>query len=259
MNTALVDHLACPRCGPSFGLVLLAKDVRDPGADDPRARGRVVRRGELGCPNCREAYPVEEGCADLRPPPRAPLPPPALAPVFEPAPPAQSARDDVRSPVAPGFALRLAAAVGLQRAIGGAGPVVVSEGCRAIALPLEWLVSEAEVVVIARSTLRGDGKAGRTSPLVAGAAWPLRDGAARGAVLAGPEWEPWWREAARVLAPGARLVGVAEMPMASAPQMSLLGKTASEGLALVLEDGGLLVLEKRPGSRRPKLPVLPKQ
>ncbi len=60
----LVDHLVCPRCGPPFGLVLLAHDVRD----------RRVRRGEFGCPNCRDRFPVEDGFGDLRPPPRRELP-----------------------------------------------------------------------------------------------------------------------------------------------------------------------------------------
>ena len=61
MNVALTDHLVCPRCGPPFGLVLLARDVRD----------RRVREGEFGCPNCRDRFPVEGGFGDLRPPPRA--------------------------------------------------------------------------------------------------------------------------------------------------------------------------------------------
>ena len=60
MNIGLVDHLVCPRCGPPFGLVLLAHEVRD----------RRVSEGEFGCPNCRDRFPVEGGFADLRPPPR---------------------------------------------------------------------------------------------------------------------------------------------------------------------------------------------
>ena len=50
VNVGLTDHLVCPRCGPPFGLILLARDVRD----------RRVREGEFGCPNCRDRFPVKE-------------------------------------------------------------------------------------------------------------------------------------------------------------------------------------------------------
>ena len=63
MNVLLVDYLACPRCGPAFGLVLVAREVEE----------RRVRTGLLGCPNCRDEFPVEDGFGDLRPPPRSPL------------------------------------------------------------------------------------------------------------------------------------------------------------------------------------------
>ena len=46
MHILLTDVLVCPRCGPEFGLILLADRVRD----------RRVESGSLGCPNCRERY-----------------------------------------------------------------------------------------------------------------------------------------------------------------------------------------------------------
>ncbi len=52
----LTDLLTCPRCGPGFGLVLLVHEVEE----------RRVKRGWLGCPNCRNNFPVENGIADLR-------------------------------------------------------------------------------------------------------------------------------------------------------------------------------------------------
>jgi len=52
----LTDLLTCPKCGPAHGLVLLVREV-----DDRRVLG-----GWLGCPNCREDYPVNAGVADLR-------------------------------------------------------------------------------------------------------------------------------------------------------------------------------------------------
>jgi uncharacterized protein YbaR (Trm112 family) len=51
----LTDVLVCPRCGPEHGLVLLVEEVRD----------RRVRRGWLGCSNCRTDFPVDEGVAFL--------------------------------------------------------------------------------------------------------------------------------------------------------------------------------------------------
>jgi len=56
MNLVLTDVLACPRCGPPFGLILLADSMRE----------RRVLEGVLGCPNCYGRYPVRGGLADLR-------------------------------------------------------------------------------------------------------------------------------------------------------------------------------------------------
>ena len=43
MHILLTDTLTCPRCGPDFGLILLAE----------RIEGRRVMDGHLGCANCR--------------------------------------------------------------------------------------------------------------------------------------------------------------------------------------------------------------
>ncbi len=56
MFVELTELLTCPRCGPVFGLVLLAQHVED----------RRVYGGWLGCPNCRTDYPITDGVADLR-------------------------------------------------------------------------------------------------------------------------------------------------------------------------------------------------
>ncbi|HWK89996.1 MAG TPA: Trm112 family protein, partial [Longimicrobium sp.] len=56
MHILLTDLLTCPRCGPEHGLVLLADRIEE----------RRVVRGRLGCPNCRETYPVAGTVADLR-------------------------------------------------------------------------------------------------------------------------------------------------------------------------------------------------
>lgn len=56
MHILLTDILRCPRCGPEFGLILLTDRIED----------RTVIAGTLGCPNCRQSYPIAAGVADLR-------------------------------------------------------------------------------------------------------------------------------------------------------------------------------------------------
>ena len=56
MHILLTDILTCPRCGPRFGLIVLADRIVD----------RRVMEGRLGCANCRSEYPVSGGVADLR-------------------------------------------------------------------------------------------------------------------------------------------------------------------------------------------------
>lgn len=65
MHLLVTDRLTCPRCGPEFGLILLANET---GGD------RRVLDGELGCANCRDTFPVRRGFGDLRAPPRGELP-----------------------------------------------------------------------------------------------------------------------------------------------------------------------------------------
>ena len=65
MHLLLTDRLTCPRCGPKFGLILLANRLKD----------RNVHDGLLGCSNCRDSFLIEEGFGDLRAPPRSGLPP----------------------------------------------------------------------------------------------------------------------------------------------------------------------------------------
>lgn len=55
MYILLTDILTCPRCGPEFGLILLADRIAE----------RRVLQGVLGCANCRERYVVEDGFGTL--------------------------------------------------------------------------------------------------------------------------------------------------------------------------------------------------
>jgi uncharacterized protein YbaR (Trm112 family) len=94
VHLLLTDRLTCPRCGPGFGLILLADRLVE----------RRVHAGSLGCPNCRDRFPIEDGFADLRPPPRGPL-------------------DDVGVPPEPTAAAteQLAALLGVAHAPGNVG------------------------------------------------------------------------------------------------------------------------------------------
>ena len=56
MFAPLSDIVTCPRCGPTFGLIMLADHVAD----------RRAHEAWLGCANCRERYRVQQGFANLR-------------------------------------------------------------------------------------------------------------------------------------------------------------------------------------------------
>ncbi|MDE2974394.1 MAG: hypothetical protein OXU64_06700 [Gemmatimonadota bacterium] len=216
MNVALVDHLACPRCGPPFGLVLLARDVRD----------RRVRTGEFGCPNCRDRFPVEGGFGDLRPPPRAGGGAGAGGGDAEAGRPGAGTAGGSD---AAEKALRLAAALGVTS---GPGLILVTDGHRDEAGPLARLVRGIEVVVVG---WRGRGLAGEgVSAFVTGPRLPLRDGVARGAVAEGGSGgEGWWGECLRTVTPGGRIV------ITGATQEAREW-VAKAGLATALDEGGVV-------------------
>ena len=215
MNVALTDHLVCPRCGPPFGLILLAHDVRD----------RRVHEGEFGCPNCRDRFPIEGGFGDLRPPPRSAGPGGASGGRDGSAgAPAGDLGGDAAT-----RALKLAAALGVAR---GPGLMVVPDSCRDEAAPLAKLVAGIEVVVVGWGGrgLMAEG----VSAFVTGPALPLRDGVVRGVVAEGGAGEGWWGECLRVLMPGGRIV-ITEATVAAREWVG------GAGLATLVDEGGMLV------------------
>ncbi len=257
MNIGLVDHLVCPRCGPPFGLVLLAHDVQD----------HRVRAGEFGCPNCRDRFPVEGGFADLRPPPRgvgrggeggggavdgggwregessrevegessgegggdeggATIeggPDDAGGGVGGAGPPAGDEGRDAGT-----RALRMAAVLGVAE---GPGLIVVPGSCRDVAAGLARMVRGIEVVVVGWGGrgLAADG----VSAFVTGPRLPLRDGVVRGVVAEGGSGEGWWGECLRVLMPGGRVV-IADATDAAREWVR------GAGMVAVLDEAGLL-------------------
>jgi uncharacterized protein YbaR (Trm112 family) len=211
MHILLTDALVCPRCGPEFGLMVLADRMQE----------RRVVEGRLGCANCRESYPIHDAAADLR----------FGAGESAAALPDSSTGDDGEA------AVRLAALMGLSGASGMA--LLAGPGARHAAA-VHALVPELEVIAAADDPgelpPRG---AGVSRIAVTAGRLPLRGGGLRGAALTGGADDDRLREGLRVLAPGARLV-VDPAPVGTAERLRALG-------AEVLLDQGGAVVARAPG------------
>jgi uncharacterized protein YbaR (Trm112 family) len=203
MHLLVTDRLACPRCGPGFGLILLARRMSD----------RRVQEGTLGCSNCREQYPVEDGVADLRPPPRPvprPLPPPA----------ASAPEEEV---------VKVAALLGLHE---GPAQVLLAGEALAVARGLPGLVSGVEVVTVEEEALAWPETPGVSRLRALPGRLPLQSRSLRGIALGGAAGEALLDEAVRVLASGGRL--------------AVLGGGREVGRRLM--EGGLGLLLDHPGA-----------
>lgn len=187
MHLLLTDRLTCPRCGPRFGLILLAERVDD----------RRVMEGHLGCPNCREHYPVLKGYGDLRPPVDRRVSSDGPAGTSDPgSTPDEAVARDVEG------ALRLAALLGVER---GPGFLLLMGPSARLAGRLAAMVGGIEVVAV------GPGlKALAESPGVSRMAFhkgiPFYDASFQGVALQGEWIPPHLGEALRVVRPGARIV-----------------------------------------------------
>jgi len=198
MHLLLTDIVACPRCGPEFGLILLADRVED----------RRVLEGRLGCPNCREQYPVSGGVLDAR-----------LAADRSPA----TADDaggaiDAADPGDAEAAMRLAALLELA---GARGTVLVAGPGAALAPGIALLVPDLEVVALTAGPTAGRGERLGVSRVVSRGALPFRSRTLRGVALTGAD-DAALAEGVRVLQPGARLV-VERAPAGTAERLGELG------------------------------------
>lgn len=220
MDPYLTDVLACPRCGPSFGLVLRA---------DVMERGRV-RRGSLGCPNCRDVFPIENGFADLRAPPRGDLGPGLAGSKSGEAPPAGL------------VPLALAALLGLENP--NPSTVALIGNATALGVELASIVPACAVVGI-DDALRLWPFSQFWSRMTTGPALSFRSLALRGVAVDGRLGVPWAREALRVSAPGAKVV----VTNADRPATGMRRWLSSLGAELHL-DGRVAVTEVS----RPSLP-----
>lgn len=210
MHLLLTDRLSCPRCGPDFGLILLAERMVD----------RRVHEGTLGCPNCRDAFPVHGGFADVRAPPRGDLP-------------EGRGGDDPGSATETGSeeseeASRIVALLGIRE---GPGTVVAVGRPVRLAAALAASVGELQVVAVDPDTRAWEDRAG-VSRMAASPGLPFFSRMLRGAVVDGTSGRALLFEAARVVAPMSRVVVV----------------DADEEAVGVLEGAGLSILAAESGT-----------
>lgn len=201
MHILLTDRLTCPRCGPDFGLILLAKRLAD----------RRVLDGELGCPNCRDHFPIRGGFADLRPPPRDPLTATPLA--------ADSGVEATN---------RLAALLGVLE---GPGTVALLGSVAVHAAALADRLPEIEVVAVDAAT-HAEVERDRVSRLVTGVELPFHPWTFRALAMVGDVVAP--EEAVRVVGHGGRVVMERPAPDATA-------QFERAGSRILLQESGWVV------------------
>lgn len=178
----LSESLACPRCGPPQGIIVLVE----------RMEGRRVLDGRLDCPDCEARYVLRDGVVE-----------------FDVAP-----DSDLRVPPAdPEDAVTVAALLGIQH---GRGLIVVGSGLGQAAEQISSLCGGCEVVRLEpyglssdsiQSAERGPERGrGEVTPLlgVPAGSIPLLSGKALGVAFEG-EAPDLLAEAARVLVPGGRV------------------------------------------------------
>lgn len=224
MHLLLTDRLTCPRCGPSFGLILLADRMAD----------RRVHEGTLGCPNCRDSYSVSDGFTDLRAPPRGPLAGGRAGADPRRVPQGSGARGTTGTGQADGSspssaaADRIVALLGIHR---GPGTVVLAGRAARFAHALAAAVEDLQAVAMDPDTRRWS-EAASVSRMVSAPGLPFFSRMLRGAVVDGGLGRALVFEAARVVAPKSRVVVV----------------DAPDDTSSVLEEAGLHVLAAESGT-----------
>ena len=186
MNLQLTDQLTCPRCGPEYGLILLAD----------RVEARRVYEGRLGCAKCRTHFVVKDGVADLV--------------VGEPADGAVDVDTDPS---------RLAALMGVTE---GPAMLLLLGAFERAAEEISARLEDIELVVAHGAIQAGDERIG-VSRIRIGEMIPLRDGGMRAVAVANGSDAAQVRGAARVCALAARVVitNISDEVRASLPQLGL--------------------------------------
>ncbi|UCC83396.1 MAG: hypothetical protein JSW46_00250 [Gemmatimonadota bacterium] len=201
----LTDLLTCPRCGPGFGLVLLVHEVEE----------RRVTSGWLGCPNCRNDFPVENGVADLR---REPEVSGAPRPAYE---------DEELS-------LKIVALSGLTD---GRDYLLLDERLAHAAAAVVELAPELEVIVV-RTTPDDSAEQHGISRVLSDTPFPMVEYRLQGVAIAPGGNRELVAAAARYVSTGGRLV------MFDATDVDL-EEVERAGLAVVAAEGGTVVAERK--------------
>lgn len=204
MHILLTDVVTCPRCGPTFGLIVLADRLED----------RRVIEGSLGCANCREEYPIHGGIADLR-----------LRPAESGAGPSPS---ETHGDPERGY--RLAALLGVT---GPAGPVAVVSEDPALVEEVQRHLPDAGVLGVSRTPPPAGAGVGM-GWLLSDGPLPFRGRSLGGVALASGDPLPVLDAALRSLSRGARVV-VDPAPPGTAAEL------LREGADLLLEQSGVAV------------------
>ncbi len=179
-----------------------------------RLESRRAIDGSLGCPNCRDRFPVEGGFADLRPPPRSP----------------EDDAPEIEPPASP-EAMEVAALLGLT---GGSGNVALIGDMAGHATALVDLVPGVEFIGIS-SGLRAWEEADGVSRLTAGPSLPFSGASLRGVALFADGGPSMAGELARVVARAGRIaVWGAVQDWEKALRSEGLDVLASEETALVV-------------------------
>jgi uncharacterized protein YbaR (Trm112 family) len=225
MHLLLTDRLSCPRCGPEFGLILLAREMRD----------RRVVHGDFGCSNCREQYPVVDGFGDLRVPPRRPLPQASSPDEGERVGSLGRESDE---------GLTLAALLGVTEGPATLlliGPAAIHAGAVA------RLISGVEVVGL-DPELRFLPQEEGVSRIMSRPGIPFFSDTFLGVALSGSHDRRMLLESLRVLSPSGRIA-----ILEAAPETAAL--LEEEGFQLLMDDEGVLVAKKA-GGQTPRLVTL---
>lgn len=185
MHILLTDTLTCPRCGPEFGLIVMADVMEE----------RRVLEGRLGCANCRASYPIAAGVVDLVAGQAGEA---GEAGSAGGAAPGRGAGEGAAA--AEEAAYRLAALLGVPE---GAGTLLLAGVDPETAAALAGLLPHVQVAAAAPP---GAGEPPRgPSWLRLAAGFPFRGGTVRGVAMGAGAAVPL-EEAGRVLARGGRLV-----------------------------------------------------
>jgi uncharacterized protein YbaR (Trm112 family) len=235
MHILMTDVLTCPRCGPRFGLILLA---------DRMTPERRVVEGALGCANCREKYPIRGGIIDFTG--DAGAPGAAADPDASGAAGASSESGDAG--VAAGgeaggdeAAVRIAALLGVT---GGPGYVLLAGGAARHAGAFAALIRDVEVVAATDAPAAAGQAAGLpgVSTLVVGRGLPLATARMAGVFLGGDAADALLEEGARAAAPLGRLV------LEPAPD-GATGRLEAAGMSVLLHEGATIIAANRHAAR----------